>query len=465
MDRTVRARQGAGMSWTGFGSACALAIVVAAAACAPRPAPVATPGPVTARYPAYPHPDVPAALAATPDLVAQHEAAWQRLQSGDYRTAEREFQAILRASPNFYPAETGLGFAYLAARDFRRASFLFTLTLGRNDRYVPAWHGQVEARLGVNDEDGAIIALERLTALEASDAVRTRLDLLKLRRSQALAESGRRAREAGRLDEALASLEAASTLSPANVAIQRELALVRAAQGQLEEAERHARRAIELDATDAESSAVLGGILESQKRYAEAAAAFAAAARIDPRPAWVERAETLRARAAESAVPAEFRALPTAETVTRAQLAAVIGMRLEPVLARAMSRPAAIATDVRGHWAETWIVMVTQAGVMDVAPNHTFQPATQVRRSDLANVVSELLALVAAERRTELAQWRAARPRFLDLPATNVYYPAAALAVASGAMKPVEGRFASTRPATGADVIAAIGRLAELAGR
>jgi hypothetical protein len=123
-----------------------------------------------------------------------------------------------------------------------------------------------------------------------------------------------------------------------------------------------------------------------------------------------------------------------------------------------------VATDIRGHWAEPWIQMVTQAGLMDVFPNHTFQPQALVRRSDLAQVLTQVLTMVATP--DELAKWKAGRPRFVDLPATNVFYPAAAFVVSSGAMSLQEGtRFAPTRSVTGAMVVAAIERIEQLAAR
>ena len=54
-----------------------------------------------------------------------------------------------------------------------------------------------------------------------------------------------------------------------------------------------------------------------------------------------------------------------------------------------------VITDIRTNWAATWIVTVTRAGVMDPLANHTFQPRAVVRRVDLAQVVSRLLARTA----------------------------------------------------------------------
>ena len=51
-----------------------------------------------------------------------------------------------------------------------------------------------------------------------------------------------------------------------------------------------------------------------------------------------------------------------------------------------------VVTDVRGHWAQQWITNVVRAGVMDTQPNYTFQPNARVRRGDLAQTVSRVLA-------------------------------------------------------------------------
>ena len=52
-------------------------------------------------------------------------------------------------------------------------------------------------------------------------------------------------------------------------------------------------------------------------------------------------------------------------------------------------------TDIRGHWAESWILAVARAGVLDPFENHTFQPRTVVRRVDFAQAMTRLLAKVA----------------------------------------------------------------------
>jgi hypothetical protein len=280
---------------------------------------------------------------------------------------------------------------------------------------------------------------------------------------QALIESAGRASDAGRLDDADRLLGRALLLSPRSPIVLRELALVESRAGELDRAEAHARQAIESDPADAGSHAVLAAVLEAQGRLADGAASLARAAALDP--AFRDRAAAATARAEAAGVPADLRDLGSRPTVTRAQLAALVGMRLSHVLARSPRKVPVVATDVRGHWAAASILAVTQAGVMEVFPNHTFQPAATVRRADLAQAVAALLTLAAAGRPDQAARWEGARPAFSDLGPANLLYPAAAVSVAAGAMTAGGGQFAPTRAATGADTLAAIARIEELAGR
>jgi tetratricopeptide (TPR) repeat protein len=282
-----------------------------------------------------------------------------------------------------------------------------------------------------------------------------------------LIESGRRSRDAGRLDEARATFERALAMSPSSSLIPRELASVEIAAGALDDAETHAKRALQLDSNDAEAYAILARVYETRGQTREASAAYASAYKIDPRPAWKDKSDSLKDKADKAAVaatPDEFRSLPDAPTVTRAQLAALVGTRLQAILAKAPQRVVNVATDIKGNWAESWILPVTQAGIMEVFPNHTFLPGQSVRRSDLAQAVSQTLTVISAQKTTDLTKWRANRPRFVDLPASNVYYPSAAIAVAAGAMTTQDGdRFGPTRLATGAEVLRAMTRLEQIA--
>jgi tetratricopeptide (TPR) repeat protein len=306
--------------------------------------------------------------------------------------------------------------------------------------------------------------MERVLMLDPRrEAVRTRLELVRFRLTQSLIESSRKAKSAGRLDEAEKQLEQALVLSPQGTLILHELSLVEVAANHLDEAETHARKATEIEPREAEWQAALGAVLEQRGKFRDASAAYARAVAIEPKPEWRTRSAELREKADLAALPADFGNLPTAESITRAQVAVFVGIHLDTLIEGAPRRVTEVAIDVRTHWAAPWILPVTRAGVMTILPNHTFQPDTTMRRSDLAAVVAALVRLVGSSHAADLARWQAARPRISDLPVTHVSYAAAALAVSAGAMKLDDaGRFQPTRQASGADLDAAVRRMAQL---
>lgn len=437
-----------------------LGAVVFGAGCAARTAPPPV-APGAARYPAFSFPDVPHEIAA-PALMTRHQDAWNWLQAGDLRRAEREFTA-LAADGAFYPAAAGLGYVHLAREDYAASVAGFDRALAANAAYVPALLGKGEALLGLDEQAAALDVFEKaLAANPTMGPVRARVDVLRFRAVQQQVARAQAAASAGRFEEAQAAYERAIAASPDSGFLYRELAIVEQQRGNLDAALAHARRAIELDRQDAAAHAVAGAVLEGRGEYAAAAAEFDAAAAIDDNDAHRARASALRRKAEEAALPEEFRAIATSPTITRAQLAALVGRSLDALIAAAPQRAPVVMTDVRGHWANTWIQAVTRARVMDAFANHTFQPNATVRRGDFAQAVSRLLAIVGQRRPDRAAMWRGARPSFADLPPGHLSYPAAAMSVASGVMAAPDGVFGLARPVTGREAIDALARIQTL---
>jgi len=119
-------------------------------------------------------------------------------------------------------------------------------------------------------------------------------------------------------------------------------------------------------------------------------------------------------------------------------------------------------TDTREHWAAPWIAEVASAGVMPPFDNHTFQPRTVLRRVDLAQAVSALLALIARTHQSIQAQL-ASRPAIADVSPSHLNYRAIAAATSAGVLPLLDGnRFDTERAVSGAEAMAAIDRLRAL---
>ncbi|MEO6222709.1 MAG: tetratricopeptide repeat protein, partial [Vicinamibacterales bacterium] len=360
----------------------ALVLMTACASAPPTPAMPSTPA-----LKDVPLLNVPSTLRASPDVLARYDEARRSLEAGDVSRATSEFNDVLRRAPDFYPAATALGYIAALDRRYDEAVRRFDAAIALDQTYLPALNGRLDVAVVRREDMVALATADLILAVAPGrDDVRSQQELVRLRVVQARLARATTERSAGRLDAAQATLNETLAMVPDSAVVLRELALVEIARGRFDSAEVHTRRSLALDPGDAQTHVVMATVFENSGRLREAVDELGRALNIDPRPEWREKAAGLRVRADYDALPAEYRAIPTAPTVTRGQLAALLGIRIADALARSPRRLTVVVTDIRTHWAASWILPVTRAGWMEPFPNHTFQPSALVRRADLAQV-------------------------------------------------------------------------------
>lgn len=446
--------------------AAVLVLLLIGGACAAR-TPALPPAAITPKFPEFIFPAVPAGF-GTPAALERHDVAWRWLQAGDLRAAERNFAAALKQSAAFYPAEAGLGYVALARQNHKESLLHFDQAVVANPRYAPALAGRAEALLATGENEEALQSLEAALAADPSLApLRNRVEVLKFRSQQEDITTARTLAESGRLDEARAAYLAAIEASPESPFLHRELAEVDRRAGSMEAALGNARRAAELEPDEPRTHVLLGEIYEAQGDYARAADELTTAVALQPDEALSERIEALRSRAAFDAMPPEYREIEATPAVTRAQLAALLAVRLDGLLVQSRRVNAVVITDTRGNWASPYILAAARAGILEVYPNHTFQPEAIVRRLDLAQAASRTLELIASLNPELAASLRDVRGRkFPDIGPRHLNYLAASLAVEAGVMTTMEdGSFQLMSPVSGAEAVAAVNKLQELGGR
>ncbi len=437
-------------------------VMCLASGCTPKIIPV--PVVLAPKFPDVVAPILPPSLAGSP-AAETYDRGWQFFQAGDLKNAEREFSTVLKVVPAFYPAETSLGDLELVRKDAKAALSHFDRALEHEKTDVPSLLGRAQALLSLNREPEALAAFEAALASDPSLAdVRSRVEVLAFRVLEQQLARARQAARAGRLDEAIAAYSTVIASSPDSAVLYRELGGVERQKGDADRALEHFRKAVTLDPTDAKTIVQIAELLEGRGDAAGAEKAYSDAFAIEPTEALRAKLDTINERGAFARMPEEYRAIEQALQITRADLAALIGVRLAPLL-QARRHDAVVITDVRAHWAAVWIMAVARAGVMEPFANHTFQPRTLVRRVDLAQAVGRLLARIEADDPSRARAWASARARFADLSPGHLAYPAASAAVAAGVMKiGPENLFEPSKTVSGAEAVAAITRIGTLAG-
>lgn len=439
----------------------AFGLIVAAAlsSCAPKTVP--TPLVSTPKYPDFLRPTVPLTLGGT-KAAALYDRSWRFLQAGELKMAEREAAAALQASPGFFPAEAAAGYVALARNEPKAALSHFDRALERQAGYLSALVGRGRSLQELEQDDEAIAAFEAALALDASlpDLPR-RIEVLRFRGVERNIAAARQAARGGEIDVARRAYGRAIDNSPDSAFLYRELAGIEARAGDRDAAMSHYRKALELDPSDAASLVQLAELFEAGDDLEGALKAYTDALELEPSDRLRERRDALSARIAFARLPEEYRSIQDAPQITRAQLAALIGIRLAPQVRALPQTEPGVITDVRGSWAERWIMEVARAGVMEPFANHTFQPRAIVRRVDLAPIVGRLILRLSSPQQAK--GWQTTLTPFTDLFPGHLAYAAASAAVASGAMsKTPEGAFRPSQPVSGAEAIAMVERVQSL---
>jgi tetratricopeptide (TPR) repeat protein len=439
----------------------AFGLIVAAAlsACAPKtvPAPVVS----TPTYPDFLRPTVPPTLAGTKAAVL-YDRSWRFLQAGDLKMADREAAAALQASPAFFPAEAAAGYIALARNEPKVALTRFDRALERQGGYVSALVGRGRSLQELEQDEEAIAAFEAALALDASlpDLPR-RIEVLRFRGVERNIATARQAARAGDIDVARRAYGRAIENSPDSPFLYRELAGIEVKSGDRDAALGHFRKALELDSSDAASLVQIAELLEARDDLEGALKAYSDALDLEPSDRIRNRRDALSARIDFSRLPEEYRTIQNAPQITRAQLAALIGIRLAPQVQALPQTEPGVITDVRGSWAERWIMEVARAGVMEPFANHTFQPRAIVRRVDLAPIAGRLILRLSPPQQAK--GWQTTQTPFTDLFPGHLAYAAASAAVASGVMsRTAEGAFRPSQPVSGAEAIAMVERVQSL---
>ena len=325
--------------------------------------------------------------------------AWMAIRTGDTLATEAGLASLPASDANGAGAYTVRGFVALARGDAAAARTHFQQALAVRGEYGPAMYGLGFLSEAERNRTAALDWYRQAVAADATlSQASVRLQVLELEEAQALIAQGQMAEARGESDAALAAYRAAVDLAPAVVEPYLRIAEILRMAGDSERVVETLRTARN---RGGESRAVLerlGDALQRIEAYAEAYDVFQALEDVAPGdPVVRARVASARELYFTTSLPEQYRRLEENPTVARADLAALLAIRLPNLSDRvAEPRSGVIMTDIDESWAEEYIRQVVEWGVMQPFQNHAFLPGLEVKRQLFAEVVYRVLELLDA---------------------------------------------------------------------
>jgi tetratricopeptide (TPR) repeat protein len=423
-------------------------LAVLAAGCAKRIAPPIPEGEDYAS-PAF------AAGEVSADEAKALRAAWSDVLVGDTAAAARRYEKLLKVRPDLAAARTGLAYARLRAGRTGEAESGFASVLADRPDDVPALVGAGSAALRRGDVDAAIGFYRRAQSLSPDDpVVRRRLTALKLQATERRMGLAQAALERGDAEAAAREYSGALDAAPEVAGVRLALADLLAARGDVP----GAIAVLEADPSgDRQVLLRRAGLLMGRQEFAQAAELYRGLLATDPTDPAAREGERAAGEGLELlSMPEEYRQIAGATRVTRADLAALVAVRVHALRRLGAGEPR-VALDIGSCWAREQVARVLALGIMDVYPNHTFQPAAVVRRVDLAR---------AAARALDRLGWPpSAGPVPGDMSPSHLDYAAVQRVLGAGLMSlAASGAFEPWRPVTGPEAIEVVDGLSRIGG-
>jgi tetratricopeptide (TPR) repeat protein len=384
-------------------------------------------------------------------------AAWNDILVGRVERAEQTVNKIMAVRSGLRAGQTLRAFAALRLNRMKDAETLFDSVLRVEPDDAAALVGLASVRRRLGQQDEALTLYRRAERLRPKDrALARRTSEVKLAVAEAAIARAVASSAEGRKSEAIAMLQKALDVAPELSPVRLELADL------LVEAGRRT-----------EALSVLGGAQDADRNITIRVASMRledgdldgaemALRRGLPDVSEDPEGAALLARIKENrsflALPEPLRRIGDASRITRAELAALVVVRVEALQSRKPAGNAGVASDLSRTWARSQVLRAIELGLMDVYPNHTFQPSGAVRRGELAVVAARVLDLV---------NWgRSNGPRPRDMSPSHLQFASVLRVVGAGVMQNApSGAFEPWRIITGSEAKAVVDALARLSAQ
>ncbi len=366
------------------------------------------------------------------------EDAWRNIQQGNTGKAIKLISELGENNPFYY---TGLGYAYYVLQDIPRAENYFKAATTDHPEQALAYLGLGQIYQETGREDMAFTAYrEVLKNYPEHPWARIRHDTIQQTKTLESLQEGRRLifdgnSEAGKTAY-LRALYYTSQSQEAHLA----LAEVYAQENDYDSAIVHFKAVVGLDPDNPEYLAAYADALFQSGDNAQSMQIYERLLELDPdNETAQQRMEVIKNRLGIFELPSQYNNIPATDSVTKEQMSALIGIKFKDVLDKPQKKPP-IIIDISTSWASRYILDAASLGLLDVYPNHTFQPNKLLTRAEMAENLHRLIRQLEKQGHRFIQQIPPERIQTEDVSPDNFYYRPIILMISYDLMSLEQGR-------------------------
>ncbi len=378
------------------------------------------------------------------------EDAWQSMKQGNTNKAIKLLARLGQESPFFY---VGMGYTAYIQQDLPSAENYFKVATIDFPDLAMAHLGLGQIYQETGRDDLAFSAYREVLKYDPDHPwAKARYAEIQEMKTAEFIREAERAEEAGNTEATKTAYLRALHYSPQAIEVHLALAAIYTREEQYDNATIHFKAAMATESENTETLAAYADALFQSGNNSQSLETYERLMELNPDDEMAQqRIEILKNRLGIFELPSQYNIISAAETVTKEQVAALLGVKFKAILPVPQTKPP-IIIDISTSWASRFILDAASLGLLDVYPNHTFQPQKIITRAEMAEILHRLIRQLERQGYRFIQQIPPERIQIADVSPDNFYYRPIVLMISYDLMSLAAGRhFNPDRLVSGAE--------------
>jgi Tfp pilus assembly protein PilF len=348
------------------------------------------------------------------------EDAWNNLRKGKTKAAQKIISKLGEQNPIYY---LGFGYASYLLNNMKDAEQFFKASLRNYPDMALIHAGLAQVFQKTGREDEAFSEFREILKKEPNNiwAKEEYENLKNKKTNQALGEA-RNSLAQGDTEKGKQALLKALHYSPQSTEANLQLAEIYKKEGKFQNALVHLKTASSNEPENREILENYADTLFQAERYARSLEIYEKLKEAEPENKEIlDRIERLNNILGIVELPSQYNSIPYSEAVTREEMAALLSIKFKGIVDEATKTPP-IIIDIATSWASKFILQMTSLGILDVYPNHTFQPKKTISRAEMAEILVHCIEYLEKKGFKFIQQIQPEKIKILDVLPENYYY-------------------------------------------
>ena len=348
------------------------------------------------------------------------EDAWKNLEQGEGRKAEKIISKLGAQNP-FH--NVGLAYAYFLQNKLQTAEEFFKAALRAHPDMTLIHSGlaQVYQKTGREDQEFAVYR-EILKREPEHPWAKQQYEFLKNKKFEEALMEAKAALAEGDTEKSKEAYLKALYYAPQSTEVHLFLAEIYKKENKLQNALVHLQAA---SSNEAENRVVLKDYAEAlyqAAQYTKSLVIYEKLHNLEPENKIImDRIERIKNRLGIFELPNRYNSIALSEAVSKEEIAALLAVKFKGIVDGISGKPP-IIVDIATSWASRFILHMTFLGILDVYPNHTFQPKKILSRAEMAEILLRLISYLEKKGFKFIQQIPPEKIRISDASSHNYYY-------------------------------------------